>query len=52
MNHYRISGWEWSITRLMIASLEMYPEDPFGMDIAIKYWLASHALQPQASSHD
>jgi hypothetical protein len=52
MNHYRISAWEWNTTRLLIASLEMSPKDPSGVDHAVKYWLASHSLWPQKSSHD
>jgi hypothetical protein len=30
----------------------MSSKDPSGMDHAVKYWLASHALWPQSSSHD
>jgi hypothetical protein len=52
MKHYRISGWEWNTTRLLIAMLEMSPNDPSSMDQATKFWLANHALWPQISSHD
>lgn len=50
MKHYRISAWDWTITRLLIAGLQMSPNDPSGMDQAVKYWLASHKLWPQGPS--
>jgi hypothetical protein len=51
MKHYRISVWDWTITRLLIASLQMSPDDPSGMDHAIKYWLASNYIWPKNPSN-
>lgn len=46
MQHYRISKWEWTRTRLLLAAMEMGAVSPYWMNTILKEWIFEHGLFP------
>lgn len=46
MEHYRISKWEWSTIRILLAAMEMSTNNAYQMHVTLRGWVADHNLFP------